>query len=141
RLGAQEHVLVLTIHHIASDGWSADLLGRELGMLYGGFASGKPMTFPQLPIQYVDFAYLQRRWLAGVVLESRRDYWTKKLAGPLPVLELPFDRSPAATRSFEGATHQFVLDPALTTGLRDLSRREGVTLYTTLLTALQTLLH
>jgi amino acid adenylation domain-containing protein len=142
RMAADQHILVVTLHHIISDGWSVDLMCKELAAVYAGFASGKPATLPELPIQYVDFAHWQRSWLTGALLERRRDYWKKKLAGPLPALELPFDRPPSAARSFLGTTrNRFSLDPAVVASLREFSRREGVTLYTTLVTALKVVLH
>ena len=142
RMAEDEHVLVVTQHHIISDGWSVDLMCKELAALYAGFASAKPVTLPELPIQYIDFAHWQRSWLTGATLERRRDYWKKKLAGPLPALELPFDRPPSGARSFLGTTrNRFSVDAAVVAPLRELSRREGVTLYTTLVTALNVLLH
>ena len=142
RLAPEEHVLVITMHHIVSDGWSVDLMCKELAALYPGFATGKPVTLPDLPIQYVDFANWQRRWLSGALLESRRAYWKKKLAGPLAGSDLRHGRSAASQQTFAGATrNRFTLDPAIVAPLREFSRREGVTLFTTLLAALKTLLH
>ena len=142
RLAPEDHVLAITIHHIVSDGWSVDLMCKELAALYPGFAAGKPVTLPDLPVQYVDFVHWQRRWLTGAILERRRAYWRKKLAAPLSRLDLRVERPGAGTQSFATATrNRFTLDPAIVTPLREFSRREGVTLYTTLLAVLKTLLY
>jgi amino acid adenylation domain-containing protein len=140
RVGEDDHFLLLCMHHIVSDGWSVDLLCREVAAWYGSFVSGTPVGLPALPIQYADYACWQRRCLAGASLTGQREYWKRKLAGPLPALELPFDRPPSTSKSFEGAVRKFALEPSLQAALRDFSRREGVTLYTTLLTALKILL-
>jgi amino acid adenylation domain-containing protein len=140
RFGEEEHYLIVCMHHIVSDGWSVDLLCQELAAFYAAFAAGEPPKLPDLPVQYVDFAHWQRRALAGTVLQSQREYWKKKLAGPLPALELPFDRPPSGSRSFDGVMHKFTMEVSLHSALRELSRREGVTLYTTLLAALNSLL-
>ncbi|HTN83814.1 MAG TPA: condensation domain-containing protein, partial [Sorangium sp.] len=92
RLGEQEHVLVLTMHHIVSDGWSMGVLVRELGALYEAFSRGLPSPLPELPIQYADYAVWQRAWLSGEVLEAQLAYWKKQLSGAPPALELPTDR-------------------------------------------------
>ncbi|HVR95163.1 MAG TPA: amino acid adenylation domain-containing protein, partial [Thermoanaerobaculia bacterium] len=134
-LGAEEHLLQLTMHHIASDGWSMGILIRELGALY----ERRPSPLPQLEIQYADFAAWQRRWLAGEVLERELAYWRERLAGA-PVLELPTDRARPASRTPRGARRRFELSGALTAGLETLARREGATLFMTLLAAFQTLL-
>jgi len=139
-LAEQDHVLVIGLHHIVSDGWSVDLIGHELAGLYAHHAGGAALSLPELPLQYVDFAYWQRRQLESGALDRSREYWRHQLRGPLPTTALPLDRTPAAARSFEGAVHRFTLDTRLQTGLRELSRREGVTLYTTLLAALNALL-
>jgi len=142
RLAPEDHVLLITIHHIVSDGWSVDLICKELAALYPGFVAGKPVTLPDLPIQYVDFVHWQRRWMSGAILESRRAYWKKKLAGPLSGFGLRVERPGAGTQSFATAVrNRFTLDPTIVTPLREFSRREGVTLYTTLLAVLKTLLY
>ncbi|WP_345327445.1 amino acid adenylation domain-containing protein, partial [Kitasatospora aburaviensis] len=133
RTGADEHLLVLALHHIVSDGWSLGVLVRELGALYEGRA------LPDLPIQYADFADWQRRELAGATLERGLDYWRKRLAA-LPALELPTDRPRPAEPSWAGATREFTLEPELVTRLEQLGRAHGATLYMTLLAAFQILL-
>ena len=141
RLDQQEHVLLLTIHHIVSDGWSTAVLFRELSALYAAYSTGKPATLPELSIQYADFAAWQREWLQGEVLEEQLSYWKKQLAGAPARLELPTDRPRPAVQSFHGARQAMALPQGLTNGLKALSRQEGVTLFMTLLAAFQTLLH
>ena len=141
RLDEEEHVLLLTMHHIVSDGWSMGVFNRELAVLYEAFSVGKPSPLPELPIQYADFAVWQREWLQGEVLEEQLAYWREHLGGDLSVLELPTDRPRPAAQSFRGATQSFVLSGDLTESLKALSRREGVTLFMTLLAAFKTLLY
>ena len=140
RLADDEHILVLTIHHIVSDGWSTDILLRELAACYGGFLSNTSVGLGELPVQYADFAAWQRDWLTGDVYESNRAYWADRLAPPLPTLELPGVRRPTTGASDEAATLDASIDASLLRRLRKLSRSEGVTLYTTLLAALNVLL-
>ena len=141
RMGETDHILLLTMHHIASDGWSVGLLVRELGTLYQAFLEGKPSRLPELPIQYVDYAVWQREWLQGEVLEGQLDYWRKQLEGTPALLELPTDRSRPAVQRFRGALMPGELPRSLSVALRELSRREGATLFMTLLASFQTLLH
>ena len=140
RLGAQDHILLLTTHHIASDAWSAGILFREVSALYEAFSAGKPSPLPELPIQYGDFAQWQRGWLEGEVLEEQLSYWKKQLAGEPVLLELPTDRPRPALQSSRGAVESVRFSRELTEALQELSRREGVTLFMTLLAAFQTLL-
>ncbi|MCA1634317.1 MAG: condensation domain-containing protein, partial [Acidobacteria bacterium] len=139
RLSAEEHVLVFTVHHIASDGWSTGVMIREVASLYEAFSLGQPSPLPELPIQYVDYAVWQRQWLQGDVLKSQLSYWREQLAGA-PVLEVPTDRVRPALQSFRGARHYINLGEELSRGLRELSRAEGVTLYMVLLAGFQILL-
>jgi surfactin family lipopeptide synthetase A len=141
RLAAQEHVLVLTMHHIISDGWSVGVLFRELGELYRAFSSGKPSPLPELPIQYADFALWQRRWMQGGVLEAHLAYWKAKLGGTLPMLELPTDHARSPVQTSHGARYYLSLPKPLSEGLKTLSQRQGVTLFMALLAAFQTLLY
>jgi len=104
QLGEAEHVLLLTMHHIVSDGWSIGVLIRELVALYEAFFTGKPSPLPELPIQYADFAHWQRQWLQGEVLAAQLSYWQQQLAGAQTVLELPTDRPRPAVQTFRGAT-------------------------------------
>ena len=141
RLGAEEHVLLLTMHHIISDGWSMSVLIREVAALYEAYASGASSPLAELPIQYADFAVWQREWLGSGVLEQQLEYWRQQLGGELPLLELPSDRARPAVQSNRGARQMFQLPAAVTRGLKELSRSEGVTLFMTLLAAWQTLLY
>ncbi|AGC43389.1 non-ribosomal peptide synthetase [Myxococcus stipitatus DSM 14675] len=140
RLEDAEHVLLVTLHHIVSDGWSAGVLVREVAALYAGFASGQPSVLPALPIQYADFATWQRTWLQGSALDRQLDYWRQKLAGAPPALELPTDRPRPAVQSFRGAQLPVSLSPELSSALKGLAQREGATPFMLLLAAFQTLL-
>ena len=140
QLEEEEQVLVVTMHHIVSDGWSMGIFIRELASLYGAYRSGAETPLAELPLQYADFAVWQRGWLQGAVLEQQLEYWREQLGGRLPVLELPADRPRPAVRSYGGANYSFRLSGELSAGLRELSQREGVTLFMTLLAGFQSLL-
>ncbi|HET7287675.1 MAG TPA: condensation domain-containing protein, partial [Pyrinomonadaceae bacterium] len=140
RLSTDEHVLLLSLHHTVSDGWSMGVLVREVATLYEAYAVGAESPLKELNLQYGDYAVWQREWLRGEVLDQQLAYWRKQLAGAPPVLELPADRSRPQVQTFRGAALPFKLSKELTEELRALSRREGVTLYMTLLAGLQTLL-
>ncbi|MBW4548499.1 MAG: amino acid adenylation domain-containing protein [Symplocastrum torsivum CPER-KK1] len=140
RLGEEEHVLVVTMHHIVSDGWSMGIVIRELAALYNAFSKGVPSPLPELPIQYADFAHWQRQWLKGEVLETQVNYWKQQLAGAPALLELPTDRPRPAIQSFQGRAEFFQLNAELTQRLKILSQQSGGTLYMTLLAAFATLL-
>ncbi|MFS8086016.1 MAG: condensation domain-containing protein, partial [Acidobacteriota bacterium] len=139
-LSDDEHVLLLTFHHIVFDGWSEGLLLRELAALYEISGGDGSIDLPHLPIQYADFARWQRQSLQGETLERQLDYWKHQLANAPSALDLPADYSPPATRSFDGARQSVLLPSNLTESLRLLSRSENVTLFMTLLAAFQTLL-
>ena len=140
RFAPGEHVLLLDVHHIVSDGWSIGVLFRELGALYGAFREGKPSPLPELPVQYADFSIWQREWLQGPVLEEQLAYWRKQLAGSPPALELPTDRVRPAVQTHRGRNVLLRLSAASTAKLRELSLREGTSLFMTLLSAFQILL-
>ncbi|MGK3992297.1 non-ribosomal peptide synthase/polyketide synthase [Sorangium sp. So ce1024] len=140
RLGHEEHVLLLTMHHIVSDGWSVGVLLRELSALYEAHRRGAPSPLPELPVQYGDFAVWQRRWLEGEARELQLAYWRRQLAGAPPCLELPTDRPRPPIQRFRGATLTFQLPRAMAEGIEGLSRRLGVTPFMTLLAAFQVLL-
>ncbi len=140
RLAAEEHVLLLTMHHIISDGWSQGVFWRELGGLYEAFAMGKPSSLPELSIQYADFASWQRQWLQGDVLDSQLAYWKQQLAG-ISMLQLPTERPRPAVQTFRGARHPVLFSQTLLQALKGLSQRHGVTLFMTLLATFQALLH
>jgi amino acid adenylation domain-containing protein len=141
RLGDREHVLLLAMHHIVSDAWSMGVLIGELGALYEGYAAGREVTLPALPIQYADFAAWQREWLQGDVLEEQFAYWRQQLGGSLPILELPTDRPRPALQTYNGSTLSFLLSRALSQSLKSLCKAEGVTLFMTLLAAFKVLLY
>jgi amino acid adenylation domain-containing protein/thioester reductase-like protein len=140
RLGPEDHVGLLTVHHSVFDGWSMGIFFRELGILYQAFCEGKPSPLPELPIQYADFAHWQRQWLKSGVMEDQLAYWKKQLAGPLPVLELPTDHPRPAVRTFHGSRQLMAMSPVLTEAINTLARREGCTLYMALLAAFEVLL-
>lgn len=139
RRSEQAHMLLLTIHHIVSDGWSMGVLMRELSALYGALLAGRPSPLEALPIQYADYAVWQREWLQGEELSRQLGYWKEQLEGLAP-LELPTDRPRPAKQGFRGAHVRFTLPQILTENLKSLSRREGATLFMTLLAAFQLLL-
>ncbi|HEY2740515.1 MAG TPA: condensation domain-containing protein, partial [Thermoanaerobaculia bacterium] len=114
RLGEREHVLLLAMHHIVSDGWSMGVLVREVTALYTAFALGRPSPLAELPVQYADFAVWQQSWFSGEVLVRELDHWRRRLAGAPPVLELPADRPRPPERSFGGAVRARHLSPVLT---------------------------
>ena len=135
RINAQSHVLLMTMHHIISDGWSIEIFMRELSLLYQAYNQGKPNPLPELPIQYLDFAYFQKQWLKGDVLQNQLDYWKQHLAGAPTLLELPTDHPRPAIQSNRGGSLKFELPTNLTQELRDLSQRLDCTLYMTFLAA------
>ncbi len=140
RCGPEEHVLLLCVHHIVSDGWSMQVLFREMGALYGAYLRGEPSPLPELPIQYADFTLWQRERLRGPLLERQLEYWKEQLRDAPAVLELPTDRPRPAAQSFRGSMVPFALEAATTQRLQALARREGATLFMLLLAASQLLL-
>jgi amino acid adenylation domain-containing protein len=139
RLNKHEHILILTTHHIVSDAWSMGILGRELWSLYQAYSSGKSAPLTDLPFQYSDFAVWQREWLSGEPLQTQLAYWKKQL-DEISFLNLPTDRPRSAQQNFHGARQTFILAESLTTAIKELSGREAVTPFMTLLAAFQTLL-
>ncbi len=140
RLGREEHILLITMHHIVTDGWSTGILAREIGTLYRAFSEGKLSPLPDLPVQYADFAVWQRERLTGEFLEKQLGFWKSQLAGTPPLLELPTDRPRPPVQTFEGGTQTFSVARGTTAALRDLSRESGVSLFMTLHAAFSTLL-
>ncbi|HEU4964844.1 MAG TPA: amino acid adenylation domain-containing protein [Bacilli bacterium] len=140
RLDAEAHVLVVTMHHIASDGWSAGVLVQEFAQLYRAGVRGKPQRLPDLPIQYADFAQWQREWLQGEVLDEQLSYWKQQLGTSLPVLNLPTDRPRPAVQTTSGALLTKRWPKSLSADLQTLSQAEDVTLFMTLLAAFNVLL-
>lgn len=140
RLNPREHFLVLTMHHIIADGWSVDVLHRELRLLYASFLNGEAPRLPALPCQYADYAIWQRERLSGDYLEQKLTYWRKQLQRLPPPLELHTDRPRPAVRTTRGARLLSEIDLSTTTALRALSEREGATLFMTCLAAFKLLL-
>jgi hypothetical protein len=140
KLAEQEHVLILVLHHIVSDGWSAGVLVREATTLYEAFSAGRPSPLGELAIQYADYAVWQRQRLTGELLDSQLSYWKKQLAGAPPVLELAIGKPRPAVLTRRGAIERFRLTPEVSERLKELSRGEGVTLFMTLLAGFQLLL-
>ncbi|HEX2092176.1 MAG TPA: amino acid adenylation domain-containing protein, partial [Longimicrobiaceae bacterium] len=133
RLGSRDHVLLVTMHHIVSDGWSAGVFVQELSTLYAAFRRGEADPLPALAIQYADYAVWQRRWVEGEVLRQQAEYWKRTLSGAPELLELPTDRPRPAEMDHAGALLSVALDEDLTAGLKALSQRQGTTLFMTLL--------
>src|SRR6185503_7252409 len=125
RLKDDEHIVLLTLHHIVSDGWSEGVLTRELAQLYAAFSEGKDSPLAELPIQYVDYAVWQQEWLQGDVLDHQLAYWKTQLSGDLSALELPTDRPRPPVQTYRGDEESVVLDQELTHRLREFSRRQG----------------
>ncbi|HEX8115893.1 MAG TPA: amino acid adenylation domain-containing protein, partial [Pyrinomonadaceae bacterium] len=140
KLGADEHILALTIHHMAADGWSLGVLLKELAALYEAFGRGAASPLPELPVQYADYAAWQREWMSGEVLEAQLGYWRRQLGGSLPLLELPTDRPRPAVQTFRGGRCALQIPAGVVRGLKSLGREEGATLFMTLLAGWQTLL-
>jgi amino acid adenylation domain-containing protein len=140
RLSADEHLLLLVIHHIVTDGWSMCVLLKEIGQLYDAYAAGRPSPLCDLPLQYGDFARWQRESLRGDVLDRHLVYWRGRLAGADPVLELPADRVRPGRRRPDGATQHALFSSALRDRLKAIGRESNATLFMTLLAAFQVLL-
>jgi amino acid adenylation domain-containing protein len=140
QISGDAYILSMTMHHIISDEWSIQILLQEIATLYTSYAQEQTALLPPLPIQYADFAYWQRQWLQGELLEQQLAYWKTQLGHNLPVLSLPTDRPRPTVQTSAGALENFSLPPELLTQLSHLSRREGVTLFMTLLAAFQVLL-
>ena len=140
RIDDDDHWLLLTMHHIVSDGWSMGIFTRELSNIYEALVTNQDIGLSELPVQYPDFAEWQREWLQGEVLDEHLDFWLKSLAGAPAMLKLPTDHPRPAQQSFQGASISRKLSPQLSQSLIELSQRQGVTLFMTTLAAFQTLL-
>ncbi|MEO7534403.1 MAG: amino acid adenylation domain-containing protein, partial [Ferruginibacter sp.] len=140
RLGEEEHVLVVTMHHIASDGWSLSIIVKELVELYSAHVENRPAVLPNLTVQYADYAIWQRLYLQGEVLNKKLDYWKKKLEGTAP-LQLPTDKPRPAVQSTKGAARGFRIDKELSAQLQQLGRQHGATMFMTLVAAFKVLMH
>ena len=141
RQEVESHLLILTMHHIITDGWSMGIFFKELEVLYHAFSKGQPNPLPELTIQYADFALWQRKWLTKEVQEKQLEYWKQQLAEAPPLLELPTDYPRPPVQTFSGATKKFKIEEHLTSQLLILSQKSGVTLFMTLLAAFGILLH
>ncbi|HVO09743.1 MAG TPA: condensation domain-containing protein, partial [Vicinamibacteria bacterium] len=140
RAAADDHALLLALHHAVADGLSLGIFVRELRALYAAFREGRPSPLPDLPVQYGDFAAWQRERLQGETLQGHLDYW-RGLLRDVPTLELPTDRPRPPVQSFHGDRRSLLMSPALVDSLRALARGEGTTLFVVLLAAFQVLLH
>jgi len=140
RLSDEEHILLLTMHHIISDAWSMTVLVREAVTLYEAFRTGESSPLPELPVQYADYAVWQREWLQGAELEKQLSYWREQFRDGVPVLGLPTDKPRPAALGHHGAGLPFNVDDQLAEGLKALCKQQGVTLFMVLLAAWQTLL-
>jgi amino acid adenylation domain-containing protein/non-ribosomal peptide synthase protein (TIGR01720 family) len=139
-LAAADRVVLLAMHHIVADGWSMEVMVREIAAVYAAFAAGRPSPLPELPVQYADFALWQRRWLSGEVLERQLAYWRQQLAG-VAVLELATDRPRPPAQTFAGATAELELAAGPLLGeLHAIARRQGATLFMLALAVCQALL-
>ena len=139
QLAAQEYVLIFTMHHIISDGWSIGILKEEVSALYAAFLHDRPDPLPELPIQYADFASWQRAWLQDAVLEDHLAYWKRKLTGFSPLLELPTDFPRVPRQEMHGKRLYFSLPEELSQAIRNLSQQQSVTTFVTMLAALNVL--
>jgi amino acid adenylation domain-containing protein/non-ribosomal peptide synthase protein (TIGR01720 family) len=141
RLADEDHILVMVMHHIISDGWSNSVLISEVGALYQAFSCGHPAPLPELAVQYADYAAWQREWLQGATLREQLSFWREQLGGHPLELALPTDHPRPAVQTFTGANHTFCLPDHLAAAVRQLSQQEGSTLFMTLLAAFQALLY
>ncbi|MDZ8134764.1 MAG: amino acid adenylation domain-containing protein [Nostoc sp. DedQUE04] len=139
-LASESYVLLVTMHHIVSDGWSMGVFIQEFSSLYAAFSQNQPSPLPELAIQYADFAHWQRQWLQGEVLENQLNYWRQQLAGIPPILELPTDRPRPPVQTFQGQTLHFELNQNLTKQLNILCQKSGATMFMALMAAFVTLL-
>jgi len=140
KLDEEEHLLLLTMHHIVSDGWSMEVFVRELTTLYNAFSENRPSPLTELPLQYVDFALWQREWLKGEVLEQQLAYWRQQLSGALPVLSLPLDRPRPPVRTTRTSHEAVAIPEDVRIALRQIGQRESATMFMTLLAAFKILL-
>ncbi|UZW58360.1 non-ribosomal peptide synthetase [Lysobacter enzymogenes] len=141
KLEDDDHIALLSMHHIVSDGWSIGIFVREFTALYAAYSRGEASPLPELPIQYADFSYWQRQWLAGEVLDRQMRYWRERLADAPPTLELPTDFPRPPVQTFNGSTRYRVLPKATLDKLQALSQEQGATIFMTLVAAFQVVLY
>ena len=141
RLAKEEHIIICTMHHIIADGQSFEVVIAELSQVFAALSDGRPSPLAELTVQYVDYAAWQRQWLQGKELETRLDYWRKQLAGAPQRMALPQHQTRKRVQGFSGARQEIDLSPELTEGLKELTRREGMTLLMTLLSGFVLLLN
>jgi amino acid adenylation domain-containing protein len=140
-ISEREHILILSMHHIASDGWSTGILMRELATLYESFSTGNTLSLPPLQIQYADFAVWQRQWLQGENLSKQLSYWKERLSDAPAALDLPIDRPRPSVRTYHGRKQATILPASLYEAIRRLGQQQGSTLFMTLLAAFNVLLY
>jgi len=140
RLEASEHIVLFTMHHIVSDGWSIGVLVNEFAAIYSAFVQNQPVPLPELPIQYADFAHWQRQWLSGDVLQRQLDYWTAQLSDSATLLTLPTDRPRPAVETHNGAALSFKISAQTAAGLNTLNKQTHTTLFMALAAAFDILL-
>jgi hypothetical protein len=140
QISSQEQILLLIMHHIASDGWSLDILTQQLSQVYTAFLNGQSNPLTPMAIQYADFALWQRQWLSGEEFDRQLQYWKQQLTGANTILELPTDYPRPPIQTYSGGGQSWVLGKNLTTALKNLCLQEKVTLYITLLAAFSILL-
>jgi hypothetical protein len=141
QLAQDDHLSILNLHHVVTDGWSMAIMRRELNTLYDAFSYGQPSPLPALSIQYADYTLWQREWLTGAPLQRQMDYWKRQLAGAPALLELPWDKPRKAVQLSDGASKRLMIPPEVVRVLKEISRRQEVTLFMTLLTAFYILLY
>ncbi len=141
QLAEQDYVLIMTMHHIVMDRWSFDVFEQELATLYQAYSLGQPSPLPELPMQFADFTRWQREWLEGKECQNQLSYWKRQLAGVPPMLDIPIDFPRPAMQTYAGANEDILLSEALSQELKDLCRREGVTMFMLLLAAYNVLLY
>lgn len=141
RSAEHEHYLLLTLHHIVTEGWAMDVFARELAALYEAFAAGRTSPLAPLPVQYPDYSAWQRRWLAGGEMQRQLAYWSARLGGEQPVLELPTDRPRPPVQSHRGDLHRFDLERELSEQVRAFCAQRGMTLFMAVTAALAALLY
>ena len=141
KAGAQEHYLVLTLHHIVTEGWAMDIFARELSALYEAFIDERDSPLAPLPVQYLDYSVWQRQWLESGERQRQLDYWTAQLGTEHPLLELPGDRPRPAVQSHQGELYRFDLSDELAARVRAFNAERGLTLFMTMTATLAVLLY